>query len=83
MTQQNAPAAEVKTWEVGKTYLTRHRSRVRILATDLRGNFPICGVLISRDETEEEPLQWRADGSFNFESERTETTLDLTTELAP
>lgn len=79
MTQQTA----AEKWEIGKTYLTRRRGRVRILAIDLRGDFPVCGALMSADGTEEEVLQWRTDGGFNFERERGESTLDLTTVLAP
>ena len=51
--------------EVGKTYLTRDGSRVRILATDI-GNkdYPIAGAVRLDDEEPEELLSWTKEGKY-------------------
>ena len=50
--------------EVGKTYLTRDGSKVRILATDIKNiSYPVVGVL-SYNENEEEVLSFTKEGKF-------------------
>jgi hypothetical protein len=49
--------------EMGKKYQTRDGRAVRILATDLRGPFPIVGAIAEGDGTEY-PTMWTASGEW-------------------
>lgn len=73
---------DAKRWEVGKVYLTRgRRSRIQILANDLRGPEPIAGLHLEPKREGDDLQRWNAAGKFN--PIRGDTMLDLTTELAP
>ena len=65
-------------WEVGKIYLMQNGDRVRILATDLTGAYPIAGARLADGDgrTEDEVETWMSNGTFHFGA--TGNTLNLT-----